>query len=402
MRAVARLAVSSRRVCAPAAGWYRGFAAAAAGKVPVAKIKELREVSGAPMMDCKRALEDPEVGGDLEKAFDWLRKKGAVTATKKSGRRAAEGLVAVRLSEDNERAVLVEVSVRAARCFEPAGVLRPRRAQARILITALISRSPLLLFRCMPAASQLNSETDFVARNDDFQDALAAFADAALAGEVTEPVNGPPTGTADTLNALLDASVSVGGAGAVPVRDAVVDLVGKIRENLVLRRSTAIAAPAGGVVVPYVHNKARPDMGTIGVAVALSATPAPAAGSAGYLALTEVGKTVALQVAAAQPLALDRDGVDASELERERTVLADQARASGKPEDIIERMVSGRMGKFYAENCLLEQKCMTVEGDKTVKQVVADAKAAVGGDVTVHGFRLLVVGEGVEEGEEEE
>lgn len=253
-----------------------------------------------------------------------------------------------------------------------------------------------------PASSQLNSETDFVARNEDFQDALAAFADAALAGEVAEPVNGPLAGTAATLSSLLDASVSVGGAGAVPVRDAVTDLVGKIRENLVLRRSAAIAAPAGGVVVPYVHNKARPDMGTIGVAVALSATPAPAAGSAGYLALMEVGKTVALQVAAAQPLALDREGVDASEIERERTVLADQARASGKPEDIIERMVTGRLGKFYAESCLLEQKCMTVEGDKTVKQVVADAKGAVGGEVTVHGFRILVVGEGVEEGEEEE
>jgi len=249
---------------------------------------------------------------------------------------------------------------------------------------------------------QLNSETDFVARNDDFQSVLRAIAGAALEAGVGEDAAGPSVGLPETAAAVSAVPVSVGGAAAVPVSDAVVELVGRIRENLVFRRAAAIAAPAGGVVVPYLHNKASDDMGTIGVAVSLSAEPSPVPGSPQRAALEALGKTLALQVAAAQPLALDRTSVSAEDLARETGVLEEQARASGKPEAVVAKMVEGRLGKFFAESCLMEQKCMTAEGDRSVRQVVEDAEAGVGGPVTVHGFRLLVVGEGVQESAEEE
>jgi elongation factor Ts len=247
-------------------------------------------------------------------------------------------------------------------------------------------------FACVIAPPQLNSETDFVARNAEFQAALDAIVDAALHCSVEEPANSAPGGLVSTTDAIAAAP-----SGSTTVKEAVVDLVGKIRENLVMRRATVLQAPAGGVVVPYIHNRvsAESDMGGIVAAVALSATPTPAAGSPQLDALVALGKVLAMQVAASRPIALDRHSVDATELERERAILTEQAQASGKPADIIARMVEGRLSKFYAEQCLMEQNCMVVEGDQKVKDLVKKCEKDTGAKVDVHGFRLLVVGDGV-------
>lgn len=252
---------------------------------------------------------------------------------------------------------------------------------------------------------QLNSETDFVAKNDQFQGTLAAIArDALAAGSITEDLNAPPSGTAETLRAVMELPVTVEASAVhASAAEAVVALVGKIRENLVLRRAAVLEATGAGIIVPYVHNRATETMGSIGVAVALSADPMPAAGSAGRRALEEVGKTVALQVAATRPVAVDRTRVDPAALGAMRESFAEEARSSGKPEKVLERIVEGKLSKFFAESCLMEQECITVEDDVTVAEAVKQAEAAVGGAVTVQGFRVMVVGDGVEDaGEDEE
>ena len=264
-------------------------------EITASLVKELRVVSGAGMMDCKKAL--IETGGDMEEAQDWLRKKGLASAAKKAGRVAAEGLIGIAV--DGTRGAVVE----------------------------------------------LNSETDFVARNDDFQGFVGQLAGLALdAG-----------GSVEALSAsqVPDAGLSVA--------DALTRLISKIGENMNLRRTAAVSVDQGAVGA-YVHNQAAPGLGKIGVLVALESSGDPAA-------LATLGKQLAMHVAAAAPQAIDASGVDASALERERNILADQARASGKPEEIVQKMVEGRLRKFYEEVCLLEQT-FVIDGETKVGKVL--------------------------------
>jgi len=289
--------------------------------ISAALVKDLREKSGAGMMDCKKALTEND--GDLEAAVDWLRKKGLAAAAKKSGRVAAEGLIGV--ASEGKRGAVVEV----------------------------------------------NSETDFVARNETFQDFVRNCATLALeaGGDVEKLKAASYPGAGDSVEAQLT------------------QLIATIGENLQIRRAAAIEVQ-NGVVASYVHNQAAPGIGKIGVLVGLEST-----GNTENLAA--LGKQLAMHVAAAQPQSVDRDGVDVTALERERTVLADQARASGKPEEIIQKMVDGRLRKYYEEVCLLEQTYV-VDGESKVSKVLEQAAKDAGGDIKVIGFVRLQLGEGVE------
>ncbi len=289
-------------------------------EITAALVKELREKTGAGMMDCKKAL--TEIGGDVEAAIDWLRKNGLAAAAKKAGRVAAEGLVGV-VTEGTQGA-LVEV----------------------------------------------NSETDFVARNEAFQGFVSQVAEMALdaGGDVA---------------ALAAAAYPGGGT----VGAALTGMIGKIGENMSLRRTAALQV-SQGVVAGYVHNQAAPGLGKIGVLVALES-----AGDADKLAT--FGRQLAMHVAAAAPQAVSAEDVDATALERERSVLAEQARASGKPEDIIEKMVQGRLRKYYEEICLLDQT-FVIDNESKVCQAVEAAGKDAGAPVTVTGFQRFQLGEGVE------
>ena len=268
-------------------------------------VKELREVSGAGMMDAKKAL--TETGGDMEAAIDWLRTKGLAKAAKKSGRTAAEGLVGV--------AVKGGVGV----------------------------------------AVEVNSETDFVARNSDFQEIVRAIAEVA-------------TGCAD-LEALKGAAL-----GGKTVEAAVTEKITTIGENLHLRRMVSVE---GESVASYVHNAVAEGLGKIGVLVALKGAD------------TGIGKQIAMHVAATSPASLSEADLDPALIEREKAVLSEQARQSGKPEAVIEKMIAGRMNKFFEEVTLLNQK-FVINPDVTVGQAAKDA------GVEVIGFARLAVGEGVE------
>jgi elongation factor Ts len=295
-------------------------------EITAALVKQLRETSGAGMMDCKKAL--TETGGDLEAAVDWLRKKGLAAAAKKAGRVAAEGLVGV--ATEGKRGAVVEV----------------------------------------------NSETDFVARNDAFQGFVAKVAEVAL------QVGGD-------LEALKAAQFP--GTGNA-VADELTNMIAKIGENMNLRRTAAVTVN-DGVVCSYIHNQTAPGLGKIGVLIGLE--------SAGDKATLEaLGKQLAMHVAAAQPQAVDRAGVDASALERERDVLSEQARASGKPEDIIAKMVEGRLRKFYEEVCLLEQ-VFVIDGETKVSKVLEKAAKDAGAPVSIAGFVRLQLGEGIEREEQD-
>ncbi len=279
-------------------------------------VKELREKTGVGMMDAKKALVETE--GDMEAAVDWLRQKGLAKAAKKSGRTAAEGLVAVAV--DGGVGVAVEV----------------------------------------------NSETDFVARNAEFQEMVAGIAQAAL-------------GVADA-EALAAAPM-----GGKTVAEIVTDKVATIGENMQLRR---MAKAEGDVVASYVHNAAAEGMGKIGVLVALRGGEAEAAAA--------VGRQVAMHVAATNPAALDVEDLDPALVEREKSVLTEQARASGKPDNVIEKMIVGRMNKFYQEVCLLKQ-AFVINPDLSVEKAVAEAAPGA----TVTAFVRLEVGEGIEKAEED-
>ncbi|MGF1631108.1 MAG: translation elongation factor Ts [Kiloniellaceae bacterium] len=289
-------------------------------------VKELRETSGAGMMDCKKAL--TESGGDLEAAVDWLRKKGLAAAAKKAGRVAAEGLVGV--AAEGARGAVVEV----------------------------------------------NSETDFVARNDGFQDFVRKVAETALqvGGDIE----------------ALKAAKFPGSGNAVA--DELTNMIAKIGENMNLRRAAGVTV-GDGVVCSYIHNQTAPGLGKIGVLVGLEST-----GDKGKL--EALGKQLAMHVAAAHPQAVDRSGVDASALERERGVLSEQARASGKPEDVIAKMVEGRLRKFYEEACLLEQT-FVFDGETKVSKVLEAAAKDVGAPVAVAGFVRIQLGEGIEREEQD-
>jgi elongation factor Ts len=290
-------------------------------EVTAALVKELRERTGAGMMDCKRAL--GESNGDIEAAVDWLRTKGLSSAAKKAGRVAAEGLIGV---------------------------------ATRPLAGALV---------------EVNSETDFVARNEAFQAFVRTVADLAVNGdgELETLTRSPYPGTGRS------------------VEEQLTHLIATIGENLVLRRSTRLAVAEGGVY-SYMHNSLGPGLGKIGVIVALKSTAGPPA-------LVDLGRQLAMHVAAANPLYLDIASVPPAALERERGVLREQARASGKSGDIVERMVEGRLRKFYEEFVLLEQ-VFVVDQETKIAKVVENAAKAAGAPITVTGFARFALGEGIE------
>ncbi len=287
-------------------------------EVTAADVKALRESTGAGMMDCKKALQ--ETGGDKEAASDWLRKKGLSKAAKKADRAAAEGLIGLAFSDDGKTAAAVEV----------------------------------------------NAETDFVSRNEVFQDAVRDIAAAGLSA-----------GSAEELAATKLAS-------GESVDERLTNLIAKIGENMTLRRMARLQV-SSGVVAGYVHNAVADNLGKIGVLVAVE-------GEGDAAALTEAGRKVAMHVAAAAPLSLDVDSLDPVVVDKERAVFAEQARASGKPDNIIEKMVEGRIRKFYEESVLLKQ-AFVMDPDKSVEDFVKDAS---GGKAKVTGFVRLVLGEGVE------
>ncbi len=289
--------------------------------ISAAQVKELRDKTGAGMMDCKKALS--ETNGDMEAAIDWLRAKGISKADKKSGRTAAEGLIGVAAA--GREAVVVEV----------------------------------------------NSETDFVARNDSFQKLVDGVAQVALS-------------TDGSVDAVASATFPDSGKS---VADTVKDAIGTIGENMTLRRAAKLAVDEG-VVATYIHNSVSDSLGKLGVLVALKS-----AGDAGELAA--IGRQIAMHVAATNPLALTKDEVDPAVAERERKVFSEQARESGKPENIIEKMVEGRMRKFYEEVALLSQ-AFVINPDQTVADALKAAEAKIGAPAEVVAFVRFQLGEGVE------
>ena len=290
-------------------------------EITAALVKELREKTGAGMMDCKRAL--GEVAGDVEQAIDWLRKKGLAAAAKKAGRVAAEGLIGV--ATDGKIGVVVEV----------------------------------------------NAETDFVARNDKFQELVTGVTRLAVQH-------------GDDIAAIKQAHVP---AFDNTVEAHLTHLVATIGENMNLRRIARLEV-SEGVVVGYVHNQLVPGLGKIGVLVALES-------AADAATLNTLGRQLAMHVAAASPLFLDVASVDGAALERERDVLKEQARASGKPEAIIDKMVEGRVRKYYEEVVLLEQ-IYVVDGETKIAKVVENAGKAAGKPIKLVGFSRFVLGDGIE------
>ena len=290
-------------------------------------VKELRDKTGAGMMDCKAAL--GETGGDLEAAVDWLRKKGLAKAAKKAGRVAAEGLVAVESS--GRTAVMVEV----------------------------------------------NSETDFVARNDTFQAFAREVAKLAL--------------NTDGSIAAIEAARFPG--SAVTVRDRLNELIATIGENMTLRRAVRMEVREG-FIATYVHSAAAEGLGRIGVLVALES-------SGDVTKLGSLGRQIAMHVAAASPLALDPESLDPAVVQRERSIHLEQARASGKPENVVEKMVEGRIRKFYEEAVLLKQT-FVIDQETPVEKVLANAAKEVGAPVRIAGFARFALGEGVERDETDE
>ncbi len=294
-------------------------------EITAAMVKELREKSGAGMMDAKKAL--VEANGDLEAAADWLRKKGLSTAEKKSSRTAAEGLVALAIK--GNKGVALEV----------------------------------------------NAETDFVGRNEEFQSFVSKAAGVALE-------------KADNIEALAAASLE----GGKTVQDGLTTLIAKIGENMKLRRMGKVSV-SKGAVIGYMHNAVAPNMGKIGVLVALESDAAPEK-------LQGLGKQIAMHVAAAFPKCLDRHSIDPAALEKEKEFLREQAKTSGKPADIIEKMLEGRLRKFYEEICLLDQLSV-MDGETRISQIVENAAKEVGAPVKLTGFVRLQLGEGIEKEEKD-
>ncbi|MUO77748.1 elongation factor Ts [Agrobacterium vitis] len=293
-------------------------------EITAAMVKELREKTGAGMMDCKKAL--AENGGDMEASIDWLRAKGIAKADKKSGRTAAEGLIGI--ASAGTTAVVVEV----------------------------------------------NSETDFVARNDAFQDMVRGISTVALSTD----------GTVDAINAANYA------ATGKTVADSIKDAIATIGENMALRRATQLKVE-DGVVATYVHNAVSDGLGKLGVLVALKST-------GNKEALNTIGRQIAMHVAATNPLAVRAEEVDAAVAERERNVFIEQSRESGKPENIIEKMVEGRMRKFFEDVALLSQ-AFVINPDQTVAAALKEAEKDVGAPIEITGIARLLLGEGIEKEE---
>ena len=294
--------------------------------ITAAMVKELRETTSAGMLDCKKAL--TETNGDMEQAIDWLRKKGLASAAKKASRIAAEGLVAVAV--DGNKGAVVEV----------------------------------------------NSETDFVAKNEIFQEYVEDAAQVALMykGEVCDM----KTFQCPKVHKSFE--------------ERLTDMIAKIGENMNLRRAKMIEVK-DGVVASYIHNAARPNVGKIGVLVALEST-------GDKTKLAELGKHIAMHVAASAPQFLDIASVDPAAVEHEKSIFAEQAKASGKPVNIIEKMVEGRVKKYYDE-VVLEEQAYIMDPDKKVKDVIAEAAKELGTDIKLKEFVCFRLGEGLQKKEED-
>ncbi len=293
-------------------------------EITAALVKELREKTGAGMMECKKALS--ETGGDLDGAIDFLRKKGLSVAEKKAGRIASQGLVGV-IVEDNKGAIV-----------------------------------------------ELNSETDFVARNSEFQEMLTKMLGAAL----------KTNGDVETMKQeVVDGKT---------VEATLTELIAKIGENMTLRRAAQVSV-SNGVVVPYMHTAVVPNQGKIGVLVALESTGDKAK-------LNDLGKKIAMHIAASAPRFLKIEDVDADTLAHEKSIYEEQAKASGKPANIIEKMVEGRIRKFHEEVVLLEQ-AFIMDPDKKVKAVIAEASKELGTDVALTSYVRFALGEGLEKKNED-
>ncbi len=285
-------------------------------------VKELREKSGAGMMDCKKAL--VECGGNFEEAVDWLRKKGLSAAAKKSGREAAEGVIAIATNEQS----------------------------AAIL--------------------ELNAETDFVARNDKFQSMAHGIVNLAL-------------NTQKNIDELKVAQYN--SQDNKTVDEVITDHIAIIGENMNLRRVSYLNVN-NGVITSYIHNAVANNLGKIGVLVALES-------SGDKAKLLELGKKIAMHIAAARPECLDIASVNLENLEREKQIFAEQSRNSGKPENIVEKMVEGRIKKYYQEVVLLEQ-VFVMDNKTPISQVLSEAAKEVGAAVTISGFLRYELGEGIE------
>lgn len=295
-------------------------------EITAALVKELREKTGAGMMDCKKAL--TENNGDLEASIDWLRQKGFASAAKKSGRVAAEGLVGVATSGN-------------------VGVV-----------------------------CEVNAETDFVAKNEQFQEFVKSVTGLGMANEGD-----------------LDAVLKSGYPGTDrTVSEQLTHNIATIGENMAVRRMQGLSVK-NGVVASYLHNKVTDELGKIGVLVALE--------SEGDAAVLEaLGKHLAMHIAATNPKALDTDSLDPELVEREKNVLVEQARDSGKPEDIIQKMIEGRMRKFYEEVVLLKQTSV-IDGETKIETVIAGAAKDAGSDIKLKAYARFELGEGIEKKEED-
>lgn len=292
--------------------------------ITASMVKELREQTGAGMMDAKAALVENK--GNMEEAVDWLRKKGLSKAAKKSGRTAAEGLVAIE-TQGNKGAVI-----------------------------------------------EVNSETDFVARNDEFQSFVKKAAKLAIGAKNAEDLGKKDFGNSKN------------------VQENLTGLIAKIGENMTLRRAASLEV-GKGVIAGYVHNALSEGLGKIGVLVALESD-----GKAD--ALQAVGKQIAMHIAAANPQYLDSTSVDKGALEREKDVLREQAKATGKAPEIIEKMLEGRLRKFYEEVCLVDQ-IFVIDGETKISKVVENAAKDAGAPVKIKAFARIQLGEGIEKEQED-
>jgi elongation factor Ts len=292
--------------------------------VTAQQVKELRDMTGVGMMDCKKAL--AETSGDMEAAIDWLRTRGLAKAAKKAGRVAAEGLVGINI--EGTKGSIAEV----------------------------------------------NSETDFVARNDQFQSIVGNVAKLALdaAGDVGKLSEMPYPGSGRSVSAELT------------------DAIAKIGENMNLRR-TATLTVSDGIIGSYVHNTVKPGLGKLGVIVALESTGDKAA-------LANLGKQIAMHIANTNPLSISPDDIDQDVVARERAIFTEQAKESGKPAEVVAKMVEGRVRKFYEESTLLAQT-FVIDGETKVGDVVKNAEKEVGAPIKVTGFVRYALGEGIEKEE---
>ena len=291
-------------------------------EVTASLVKELRDKTGAGMMDCKNAL--VETNGNIEESIDWLRKKGISGAEKKSARVAADGVIAVSINTD--AAALVEI----------------------------------------------NSETDFVSRNPDFQKFAKNISEIAL-------ING------QTIEELKKAKYLDSGKS---VEEALTDLIGLIGENIVLRRSSLLKNTNNNIFSSYIHGQVNEGLGKIGVILSLESNITSDK-------IENLGKQVAMHIAASKPMAISSDDVDPEVIERERSILVEQAKDSGKPDNIIEKMVDGRISKFFSEITLLDQTWV-IDGESKVSKIIKDLEKDLSCNILIKDFKYFVLGEGIE------